>query len=371
MQYKKIAFIVGAGLLLASCSDNSDEAVEETIRGLKTFVVSAQQDQTIRRFPSVLEAAQVTTLSFENPGKLDEINLDVGQLVQQGEIIASLDRTALEIQLESATAATEQARVSYENAKATFERLDTLLKSGTVTRASVDDARTQMQSSEAQLAQAVSQQESAADNLAKADLRAPFDGIINSVEVESFANVGVGTPVATFYAAGEFEASFSVNYIVSQQLAVGKPVTIRLADNPSVSLKGIVSELGLRADTVSSFPIVVKLTETAPALKSGMAVEVSMEFPVPTGDGFLVPLTVMPFKGGLDENAGPNNPSSTNVFVYDAASQTVKERSVVVGGVRDNQLIIIDGLSEGEHVASAGVSYLRDGQKVKLLTDAQ
>jgi len=40
---------------------------------------------------------------------------------------------------------------------------------------------------------------------------------------------------------------------------------------------------------------------------------------------------------------------------------------VMVGGVRDNRLIVTSGLAEGDIVASAGVSYLVDGQKVKLL----
>lgn len=359
-------------LILAGCSDDTQsQANEEIVRGLKTVLVSEQEQQTLRRFPSVLQPAQVTTLSFETPGKLGEIDLSVGQRITEGQIIASLDRKALEIQLDTSKAATAQARVNAENSAATFARLDELLKSGTVTRASVDDARTAMQANAAQLAQAEKQEENAADNLAKADLKAPFDGIINSVEVESFANVAVGTPIATFYQADGFEASLSVNYLVSQQLVVGKDVTVRLADNPAITLKGIVSELGSRADTVSSFPLVVKLTETSPELKAGMAVEVSIEFPVPTGNGFLLPLTVLPFEGQIAEGSRPNTPSPTEVYVFDEASSTVKKRQILIGGIRENQFIAIEGVSAGERVASAGVSFLRDGQKVKLLPDAE
>jgi multidrug efflux pump subunit AcrA (membrane-fusion protein) len=55
------------------------------------------------------------------------------------------------------------------------------------------------------------------------------------------------------------------------------------------------------------------------------------------------------------------------VFVYDQATSTVRRRKVEIGGVRDNLLVVTDGLSAGDLVASAGVSYLADGQKVKLL----
>jgi hypothetical protein len=44
---------------------------------------------------------------------------------------------------------------------------------------------------------------------------------------------------------------------------------------------------------------------------------------------------------------------------------------VMVAGVRENSLLIVDGLNAGERVASAGVSFLRDGQKVKLLAGSE
>ena len=56
-----------------------------------------------------------------------------------------------------------------------------------------------------------------------------------------------------------------------------------------------------------------------------------------------------------------------SVFRYDEESSTVKKRTVTVGGVRDNRLVVTEGIAAGDILASAGVSYLSDGQKVKLL----
>jgi len=77
--------------------------------------------------------------------------------------------------------------------------------------------------------------------------------------------------------------------------------------------------------------------------------------------GFLVPLGVV-----APESASQPQ-GAASVFLYDGASSTVKKHKVMVGGVRDNRLIVTSGLAEGDIVASAGVSYLVDGQKVKLL----
>lgn len=59
-----------------------------------------------------------------------------------------------------------------------------------------------------------------------------------------------------------------------------------------------------------------------------------------------------------------------SVFVYDPASSTVKLRPIRTGGIRDNGIAVFDGLEEGDIIATAGVSFLHDGQRVTLL-DAQ
>ena len=55
----------------------------------------------------------------------------------------------------------------------------------------------------------------------------------------------------------------------------------------------------------------------------------------------------------------------------DVYKRQVHRREVSVGGVRENSIIIVEGLKLGERVAVAGVSFLREGQKVKLLPDAR
>ena len=370
---RKIVVLAAAAMLLTACQ-SEDETAEETepaVRGLRTTLVQAQESTTIRRFPSVLQPAEVTTLSFEIGGKLGAINLKVGQVVQKGQLLASLDPTSLEIQVESSEAAVVQARATAENAAANLERQKELFEKKVTTRSKLDEAQTSANTSAASLDQAIKALESSKESLTKAELRSTIDGIVNSVMVESFSVVGTGTPVASLYRTDGFEISFSVSYDVVQRLAVGKPVVVTLADNPAIALNGFVSELGSKADTVSSFPLVVELSETHPALKAGMAVEVTIEFAVPNGKGYLLPLTVLTLFGNIDEDVGPNKPSQTDVFVYDPDTETAIRRTVTIGGVRENQIIVVEGLRAGERVASAGVSFLRDGQKVKLLADNQ
>ncbi len=360
--------LIPALLGLSFCEDEM-ASEPESIRGLKTHLVAETERVSTRRFPSVLEPAEVNSLSFEVAGKLSELNLTVGQFVKEGDVIAKLDTASLQIQLDNAKAGVDVAQASSTNAADNLARQEALLETGAVTRVTVENAQADADAKAAQLEQAEKSLETAEDNLTKAVLTAPFDGVINSVDAQNFSTVSAGTTIATVYSPEGFEVAISVNYDTVSQLVVGKSATIRLADRPDLSLGAVVSELGSRADSVSSFPVVMKLSETNPILKAGMAVEAAIDFPLPATEGFVVPIGVGIKEGQIEKGDGPNDPAPMAVYVYDPDTSTVKRRDVVVGGVSENSLVIVDGLEPGDLVASAGVSFLRDGQKVKLLSD--
>ncbi|MDA4845527.1 efflux RND transporter periplasmic adaptor subunit [Hoeflea poritis] len=364
------------GLLLvalAGCGEDDSRtgAIEPVVRGLKTCLVEDVEETTVRHYPSVLQPSSTTTLSFEVTGRLMQVDLNVGQSVSAGDVIAEIDPTSLELQVDNAKAALQQAESTARNAEEDFKRKSQLVERGVITKAEADQSQTNMETSQAQVVQARKQLETAEENLGKSVLKAPFDGIVSSVDVESFTNVTAGSPVATIYADDRFESSFTVSFDIVNQIAVGKQAVIRLADDPSIVLRGHVSELGSRADSVSAFPVVVTLDETNALLKAGMAVEITLEFAVPRGAGYTLPLTVMPLQGNFEVPDDPQEPGGLELFVYDEASGTVKLREVLVGGLRDNQLIVVDGLQPGERVACAGVSFLRDGMEVKPLADEE
>jgi RND family efflux transporter MFP subunit len=315
---------------------------------------------------AVLEPAELTTLSFEVAGTLGQVSLNVGQELAAGDEIARIDPTSLELQVATAAAAVDQASSAAQNAADNYARQQELLERGSTTRVAVDGARTEAETSAAALEQAKKSLEQAEQTLAKSVLTAPYPGIVNTVDVRSFATVGAGTPVVSMYSTDRFEVSFSVNFDTVNALVVGKEASVRLADRPDIILDAVVSEIASRADAVSSFPVVLELRESHPLLKAGMAAEASIEFDLPVAEGYPVPITSI-VKDNVGARATADSPAEMTVYVYDPADSTVKSRQVKVGGIRENQIIVIDGLSVGDRIASAGVSFLQDGQEVKLL----
>lgn len=347
---------------LQSCGETGNDVAEQPVRGLRAYTVTAAAESRVRRFPSVLQPADMSVLSFEIVGQLKAVSLEVGQKVRLGDVLAEIDPRSLQAQVDQATAAVQQAEAQLANAEADFRRQDELLKRQVASQAAFDRAQAALLSARAQRDQAARQLELADHNLDRSNLAAPFSGTIARVDVKSFAQVAAGQPVLTLFSDDRFEISFLAPSGIFQSLSVGQTVDVTVADLPQLRLKGRIKELGSQALQVSAFPVIVRLDNDVAGLNAGMAVEVAVEAPLIGGSsGFLLPLSALVPEGGKDlQGVG-------TVFLYDSATSTVRRHKIAVGGVRDNLLVVTNGLRAGDVVASAGVSYLVDDQKVKLL----
>lgn len=362
----RLVVLVGVIGLLAGCGEVAEEA-ERPVRGLITTVVGASESATERRYPGVLEPQEIVTLSFMVAGRMEDLNLSVGQRVAKGDTLATLDSVQFEVNIRNRLAAVEEAKALLAQDADDEARAAELLRTGAGTKLRLDQAQTDLRASRARLDQAQQALASAREDLEDASLLSPLDGIINSVDGESFQTVAAGTAVASLYDANAYEVSFSVNFAIAERLQVGTPARIHLADDASVILDAIVSEIGERADAVSSFPVTVALQERHPLVRAGIAVEVSFEFSLGGLDGYQIPLTAVINEGQIPDGAGPGRTNELFVYVFDAETSTVKRRRILMAGIRENRLLVVEGLEPGEYVATAGVSFLREGMKVKRL----
>src|SRR5260370_30590700 len=170
---------------LQGCSEKKQEATEQPARGLRAYKVAAKAESRLRRFPSVLQPADVSSLSFEIGGQLKAITITVGQKVQLGDVLAEIDPRSLQTQVEQASAGVQQAQAQLDNAEADFQRKDELLKRGVATQAAFDHSRATLLSSQAQLGQARRQLHLAGHNLAGRKHPPPFSRTIARGERQS------------------------------------------------------------------------------------------------------------------------------------------------------------------------------------------
>jgi multidrug efflux pump subunit AcrA (membrane-fusion protein) len=130
------------------------------------------------------------------------------------------------------------------------------------------------------------------------------------------------------------------------------------------SYPAVITEVGTRAGAGNSFPVRADLKGPAPGIRPGMTAEVT--FSLPRGEdrlgalqGFMVPIAAVL----------PEADDGFSVFVFDSETSTVRKSRVQTGGVGDNSIAILEGLVEGQIIATAGVAFLNDGQQVTLLDE--
>ncbi len=361
LMLKKLSFLFIC-LLLAAC-DKTPDTAENPIRKIKTMVVQDIATFEEREFSAQLKPGDLSSLSFEVSGMLQEFTLEVGQKVQKGDILAQIDSRTFELEVERLQFQLESAKASLTQAQNEYDRQNTLAQQNLASQSKLDSVFLSLQTSKANVAQAQSALEIAEENLKKTTILAPYDGVISSVHKESFVQVSPGQVIAQIYKEGFLETRFLVPPTVVDVITIGDVVDVWIAPNKTRAIAGKITEIGALANNVSAFPIVVQITDYPKEFRAGVAARISIKTPFIDGlQGYEIPLSA-----GL--SFSNNNNKSGTVFVYDQTTKTVKETSVHMVGVRGNNLVISDGLKKGDIIATAGVSFLSNGQQVELLSE--
>lgn len=368
MTVSRIFIWVIIGVFLSACDQQNNEAADQgNIRSVKMLVAEPHPAKQLRRFPAVLEPPELVPLSFEVSGRVAEVDLKVGQQVKKGDLLATIEPVDLDLRLGQAKAALLEAKAAAENARGEAERKEELYAKRISSLAARDQAVALAKQADAKRDQAQSNVDLLSKSRADAELRAPFNGIINSVDIQDFVSVQAGSPVITLYEEGNLQATILVSFDVARSLKIGQKVDVVPADLTGTQLTATVTEIGRRAPAVSSFPVIVTLDKSLPDLRSGMAVEVQIKTTTSRTAGLIpIPLTALitnrsgPFKGD------PPFPAEIYVFVPGAKDNgKLEARKIMIAASAEDQVFVSKGLTAGDLVVTRGVPFLRSGQIVR------
>ncbi len=365
-------WLLALTLALAGCIEGESDdpqTAQAVIRSVKTMVAEPFPVSVTRAFPTVLEPPQITSLAFEMGGRLAEVDLQVGQRISEGQVLLTLDAATIDLQLRQAEAALGEAESGLTGARADADRQAALFARGVAARAALDRAERALEQAAARVEQAKRQVDLIANTRDDTQLVAPFDAVVNTVAVQSFDTLQPGRVAVTIYPETNLQARILVSYDVVSQLVLGQPVTLRPADQRDRALPAVVTEIADRAPAVSAFPVIITLQEVLPSLRSGMAAEVLIDLSAGDGAGGL-PVPVSALATHLTEALAPVGSDSKHragrLFVYQQHG-TLDLRDVVLAGVNESLMIVVEGLEPGERVVTAGVPFLQAGQQVRLM----
>ena len=179
-----------------------------------------------REFPGKLLPAQQSNLAFEIPGKINIINVDIGDAVKKGQILAELDNR-------EATAQLKQAKAKYDLAEQILNRYKDLRSEGHISIQDLDNAN-----SEELIAK--SQYEFYKVKLEQTKLRAPFDGYIQNRFLDTGSVINGGVPIIEILDSTIVKAHVSIPVSYSEKLEIGNEYLFTISNK---QVKGYLERL--------------------------------------------------------------------------------------------------------------------------------
>ncbi len=359
---KKAGFLAStlAASLLVGCGGSEPEIAEQ-LRPVRYVVIEDGTTLRDRSFSGISKSTTESRLSFKVVGTVERIPVQIGQRLDAGSPIMELDSTTYQLQVQQAEAALVEAEANDRRAAANYERTRGLYANDNASLNDLEAARAQAESAEAMVDSAVKALEIARLNLSYTRLTADTDCSIASLDVEVNENVSAGQQVAMVSCGDAFEVTLDLPESVIANVSVGVDVSIRFGAIEGEEFSGIVTEVAVAAtQAAAGFPIVVQVNERHPSLRSGLAADVIFQF----GSNQAGYAPVVPV------DAIVNDPGGTYVFVAEPAETAgegvIHRRDVDLGELTQIGVEIVEGLDVGDRVVTAGVSVIRDGQRVLL-----
>jgi HlyD family secretion protein len=270
------AAILLLSILLVSCASKSTSTTQTTAKvqkGTLSVDISASGN---------LALAKTADLAFDISGYVYKVNVEVGDQVKKGDVVAQVDPSDWESQKVSLQKAVIQSKISLDQAQIALEQAEnptttTSTTSGAVSVPDPLDIETkQLTVDMANMTVDSAQKELDRYLQTSYEITAPFDGIVTAVNVTGGAEIYKGSVAVTIADPTKFKAEILVNELDIGQLEVGMPATVAVSASAASTFNAEVTKIaptGTNSSGVVSYEVTVELLsdEESKALESAKA----------------------------------------------------------------------------------------------------
>ena len=360
--------IIGIGLTifliagLWGCSNKSkQETGETTTVPVKISKVQRGNITESYSFTGNIQPWKEVNIVPDLPGKVARIYVEVGDRVEQGQILAELDTRTAKLQLEQAEAGLAVAQANFHSASRDWERMQNLHKKGTLSPQQYEKAQLAYEAAKAQL-----QQAKAALNLAKHQLevsimKAPFNGIITGKNINEgeYINPAMGgmrpqgSSVVTLMDLSKVKIEIHVSERDVGKIHIGQKANITVDAYPGKKFHGEVSNINPAADPMTrSFAVEITVANPEMKLRAGMFARVEI-VTAERKNVLLIPVDGILSKG-----------SKSYAFVVENGK--ARKRPLQLGLQEGSMVQVVSGLQEGEKIITIGKEMVKDGTEVAI-----
>ena len=342
MRLSTMLLLLGAGLLsvLAGCGGGETESksmeqihAEEGVP-VRVETVSLEPFTIEHIYNGVLTGELESSAKSKVSDAVAKVYFEVGNRVTEGAVV-------LTFPTDNPSAQYFQAKVSYENATSTLERMETLFKDGGISKQDLDNTRTMYEVAKANW--------DAAQQAVR--VRAPLSGIITQLNVRESDNVEPGDVLFKVSRPGRLKARLWVPESQIADMVVGADAT---ATWGRAVLDGEVAQVDMSLNSEKqAFGVLVEFGNPDLAVMSGVNAEIMVM--IPTGRSAIVINRRTVFR------------EDSRYFVYLVGSSTARKREVILGRAQGLDVEIVSGLDPGDIIITEGQMLLEEGTKLNIV----
>jgi membrane fusion protein (multidrug efflux system) len=311
---------------------------------------------TLRRTVKVigtLQPSRRVDLSAEAAGQVETIEVRPGDAVTQGQVLVQIDVERLGLDLNLARSNAEATRSQLALAEQQLERQEALVERGVAAATTLDEVRTNVDALRANLSAQQDQISAAELSLARATVRAPFDGVVASRAVEPGAVVGAGTALLSVVDLHRMEMLGAAPVSAGAVLATGQEVDLNVDGIEGREFTGTVARIAPVAEEgTRTITVYVALDNEDGTLLGGMFATGGIVVDE-ARDALALP------RAALREEDGDH--------VLALEDGTLVRRDVEVGAEWPGGLVQVEGLEAGAQVVTADLPDLQAGEPVELV----
>lgn len=349
-QIHSLLLLISISAGIASCTvkgKTNENKIPDTIPVKVMPLQSGTQEQQIHASGQFTTDDEVM-LSFKTGGVINKIWVKEGDAVHKGQLLATLNLTEINAQV-------QQAKLAYEKASRDYQRVVNLHNDSVATLEQLQNAKTGVDLSMQQL-------RAAQFNQSYSEIRAAKDGYVLKKLANEGQVVSSGTPV--FQTNGAQSDNWLLRVGLSDKewaaVQINDKATIETASAPGEIITGIVFRKAEGSDDASgAFMVDVKITGKKPAhIASGMFGKVVIEshqtFANTSGNWSI------PYDALLDADG------STGFVFITNDNKTAHKQQVHIAGMEKNNVIISDGLQSAAGLIISGSAYLSDNSNIRI-----
>lgn len=355
--------LAALSIIVSACGNKNQQAGPQGPPPVNvvTVPVTVAQASYYDEYPAIVRALNETELRAQVNGYITAIHFTEGEKVKKGQKLYSIDQQAYEATYQQAQANLAVVEANFVKAQKDVERYRELAKSDAIAKQQVDNAEAAYTAAQKQVDAARATARSVQTNVRYSTIVAPFDGTIGLSNVRLGSAVSAGqTLLNTISSDDPIAADITVDQReifrftqLQSRKAAKNDSTFRLSFSGQVySFPGKISVID-RAVDPNTGSIKMRLTFPNPdhSLRSGMSGK--LQVLTTAGDQTIL----IPFKAATEQLG--------EFFVYvTVADNKVTQRKVLLGKQIGKNIIVKEGLKEGETIVTEGVQSLREGSVI-------